>query len=378
MTSVNITTTKNTVTVDESGDIAVVTVKTAGQNGAGVAPGGTTNQLLVKDSAATYDTSWTSKPTLSGTVFDPGIATSFTDVGQIGWSAVDDGLAVQRDADVLEVLGQDSHVYVKCVQPGGMIKGQVAMFAGVDPTTLRLEVSVLVADGTYPSYVFFGILAEDIAENGFGFVCTNGYIRGIDTSIYPAESVLWACTVNPGDLVLEQNLLGAPNLRIPTAVCVKSDAVNGEIYVRATTGVELYQLHDVQFENEEDGDTLVWNDDLQRWENKAPANASAARSATVAEPLAGDSFTLFKTTRETTINDVTALVSGGSVTYEIRYAADRTTAGTLAIVADTVTNTTTGDVATVQNQPIASGNWVWLEITAVSGTVDEFNVSVAF
>ena len=378
MTSVNITTTKNTVTVDESGDIAVVTVKTAGQNGAGVAPGGTTNQLLVKDSAATYDTSWTSKPTLSGTVFDPGIATSFTDVGQIGWSAVDDGLAVQRDADVLEVLGQDSHVYVKCVQPGGMIKGQVAMFAGVDPTTLRLEVSVLVADGTYPSYVFFGILAEDIAENGFGFVCTNGYIRGIDTSIYPAESVLWACTVNPGDLVLEQNLLGAPNLRIPTAVCVKSDAVNGEIYVRATTGVELYQLHDVQFENEEDGDTLVWNDDLQRWENKAPANASAARSATIAEPLAGDSFTLFKTTRETTINDVTALVSGGSVTYEIRYAADRTTAGTLAIVADTVTNTTTGDVATVQNQPIASGNWVWLEITAVSGTVDEFNVSVAF
>ena len=378
MTSVNITTTKNTVTVDESGDIAVVTVKTAGQNGAGVAPGGTTNQLLVKDSAATYDTSWTSKPTLSGTVFDPGIATSFTDVGQIGWSAVDDGLAVQRDADVLEVLGQDSHVYVKCVQPGGMIKGQVAMFAGVDPTTLRLEVSVLVADGTYPSYVFFGILAEDIAENGFGFVCTNGYIRGIDTSIYPAESVLWACTVNPGDLVLEQNLLGAPNLRIPTAVCVKSDAVNGEIYVRATTGVELYQLHDVQFENEEDGDTLTWNDNLQRWENKAPANASAARSATIAEPLAGDSFTLFKTTRETTINDVTALVSGGSVTYEIRYAADRTTAGTLAIVADTVTNTTTGDVATVQNQPIASGNWVWLEITAVSGTVDEFNVSVAF
>lgn len=378
MTSVNITTTKNTVTVDESGDIAVVTVKTAGQNGAGVAPGGTTNQLLVKDSAATYDTSWTSEPTLSGAIFDPAVATSFSQVGELGWSNVDRGLAAQRDSDVVAVIGQDTHVYVKCVQPGGMIKGQVAMFAGVDATTLRLKVSVLVADGTYPSYVFFGILAEDIAENEFGLCCTNGYIRGIDTSIYPAESVLWACTVNPGDLVLEQNLLGAPNLNIPCAVCIKSDAVNGEIYVRATTGQELYQLHDVQFENEEDGDTLTWNDNLQRWENKAPANASAARSATIAEPLAGDSFTLFKTTRETTINDVTALVSGGSVTYEIRYAADRTAAGTLAIVADTVTNTTTGDVATVQNQPIASGNWVWLEITAVSGTVDEFNVSVAF
>jgi len=374
MTSVNITTTRNTVTVDESGDIAVVTIKTAGQNGAGVATGGTTGQLLVKDSAATYDTSWTSEPTLGGVIFDPAIATSFSQIGELGWSNVDRGLATQRDSNVVAVVGQDTHVYVKCAQPGGMIKGQVAMFAGVDATTLRLKVSVLVADGTYPSYVFFGILAEDIAENEFGLCCTQGYIRGIDTSIYPAESVLWACTVNPGDLVLEQNLLGAPNLRIPTAVCVKSDAVNGEIFVRATTGAELYQLHDVQFENEADGDKLVWVDDLQRWENRP----DAARSATIGEPQVGDSFTLFKTVRSTTLREVSAIVSGGSVTYEIRYATDRSTAGTLAIVSDTVTNTTTGAAATVQNQPIPTSSWVWLEITATSGTVDEFNVSVAF
>ena len=374
MTSVNITTNKNTVVVDESGDIAVVTIKTAGVNGAGLPPGGTTGQLLVKDSGATYDTAWTSKPSVSGVVYDPALSTSFTDVGQTGWSDTDEGLAVQRDASVLAVVGQDTHIYVKCVQPGGMIKGQVCMFAGVDPTTLRLEVQILVADGTYPSYVYLGILAEDIAENGFGFVCTNGYIRGIDTSIYPVESVLWACTINPGDLVLEETLLGAPNLRISTAVVVKSDAVNGEIFVRAQTGSELYQLHDVQFENENDGDQLIWNDSLQRWENRAPA----ARSATVAEPQTGDSFTLFKATRDTTLRDVSAIVSGGSVTYEIRYAADRSTAGTLAIVADTVTNTTTGATATLQNQPIPVDSWVWLEITAVSGVVDELNVSVAF
>ena len=153
MTNVNITTTKNTVTVDESGDIAVVTVKTAGQNGAGVAPGGTTGQLLVKDSAATYDTSWTSKPTLSGTVFDPAIATSFTEIGQLGWSDVDKGIAVQRDPDTLTVIGQDTQVYVKCVQPGGMIKGQVAMFVGFDPATLRPEVEIIVSDGTYLSLI---------------------------------------------------------------------------------------------------------------------------------------------------------------------------------------------------------------------------------
>ena len=374
MTSVNITTTKNTVVVDESGEIAVVTIKTAGVNGAGLPPGGTTGQLLVKDSGATYDTSWTSQPTLSGTIYDPAIATSFAEIGQLGWSDVDKSIAVQRDADTLSVIGQDIHVYVKCVQPGGMIKGQVAMFAGFDPATLRPEVQIIVSDGTYPGYVFFGILSEDIAENEFGFCCTNGYVRGIDTSIYPVDSILFACTINPGDLVVEANLGPAPALFLPVAAVVKSDAVNGEIYVRSTTGSNLYELHDVQFENENDGDQLIWNDNLQRWENRAPA----ARSATIAEPQTGDSFTLFKATRDTTLRDVSAIVSGGSVTYEIRYAADRSTAGTLAIVADTVTNTTTGATATLQNQPIPVNSWVWLEITAVSGVVDELNVSVAF
>ena len=48
MTSVNITTAQNTVTVDESGEVAVVTVKTPGKNGAGVALGGAEKNVLVK------------------------------------------------------------------------------------------------------------------------------------------------------------------------------------------------------------------------------------------------------------------------------------------------------------------------------------------
>lgn len=385
MTSVNVTTAQNTVTVDESGDIAavtittageasVVTVSTPGQNGAGVALGGAEKNVLVKSSASTYDTEWTSQPELGSVRFDPAQAVAITEIGQLSWSDPDKCLGVKRDAAVTECLGQDTHIYVKCVQPGGMIKGQVAMFVGADQVTGRIEVGVLVADGTYPGYVFFGILAEDVAENGFGFVCTNGYVRGIDTSIYPPDSLLWACTVNPGDLVLEENLLGAPNLKLPVAVTVKSDAVNGEIFVRATTGNNLYLLHDVEIDGEETGDLIAWNDDNQRWENQAPT----ARSATVAEPVSGDSFTLLRTARPTTLRDVTSLVSNGSVTYEIRYAADRTSAGSLAIVADIVTNTTTGSAATIQNQPIPTGNWVWLEITTVSGTVNEFNVSLAF
>jgi hypothetical protein len=108
------------------------------------------------------------------------------------------------------------------------------------------------------------------------------------------------------------------------------------------------------------------------------AQTDAPRSITIAEPQVGDNFTLFRTRSTTAITSAIALVSNGSVTYELRYAADRTTAGTLATASDTVTNTTTGDSATVQNQPIPADRYVWIEITAVSGTVAEFNLSVAF
>jgi len=108
------------------------------------------------------------------------------------------------------------------------------------------------------------------------------------------------------------------------------------------------------------------------------AQTGIPRSITIAGPQVGDSFTLFRTTQSAIITSAVALVSNGSVTYELRYAADRTAAGTLAIAADTVTNITTGDSATVQNQPIAADLYVWVEITAVTGTVEEFNLSIAF
>lgn len=133
----------------------------------------------------------------------------------------------------------------------------------------------------------------------------------------------------------------------------------------------LADLSDVSITSAEQGDVLIY--DNGQW-----IDANDSKSVTIAGPQTGDSFTLFRTARSTTIDEVVALVSGGSVTYELRYAANRATAGTLAIVADTVTNTTTGDIATVQNQPVAAGQFVWVVITAVSGTVEEFNLSVSF
>jgi hypothetical protein len=111
----------------------------------------------------------------------------------------------------------------------------------------------------------------------------------------------------------------------------------------------------------------------------AQANA-APRSVSIIGPVVNDTFTVFRTDTSTTLSAVTALVSGvnPSVSYEIRYASDRTLPGTLAITPATATNTTTGSAATVQNQPIPANSYVWLTLTAIAGTVGEMNVTLAF
>ena len=253
--------------------------------------------------------------------------------------------------------------------------GMGVMFTGSNASTLRLEVQPMQADGSLPGYVFFGIATQTIVPGATGYITTFGKVRGLNTSAYPEDSILWCDPVNPGQFVLAEPV--APNLKIAAAAVIKSHATEGVLMVRADTGQNLSDCHDVEVDSAQDTDYLGWSEAMQHWMPLSVPNA-APRSITIAGPQLGDSFTLFRTSGSTTIASAVALVSGGSVTYELRYAADRTTAGTLATVSDTVTNTTTGDSATVQNQPIPSGRYVWLNITAVTGTVNEFNLSVAF
>ena len=102
------------------------------------------------------------------------------------------------------------------------------------------------------------------------------------------------------------------------------------------------------------------------------------KALTVAPPKPGDEFTLFYTQYPTTLTQVLAIVRGTSpgVQFELRYGPDRSAAGTLAVVPENVTNTTTGEAVAIQNMPIPADNFLWVKVTAVTGVVQELNVSV--
>lgn len=103
------------------------------------------------------------------------------------------------------------------------------------------------------------------------------------------------------------------------------------------------------------------------------------KGLTITLPVTGDEFTLFNTQVATTITSVVGVVRGTSspsVTLEFRYGPDRAATGTLATVSTAITNTTTGQLLTVQNMPIPVDQFFWVKVTAVSGSVNEVNVSV--
>lgn len=297
--------------------------------------------------------------------------------GQVAWNNTEGTLNV-GGSGITYQLGQELSFRCKNVSADPIVDGEAVMFMGSESTTGYLEVAHMIANGTVPGYTFFGVATEPIAVGAVGYVTTLGKVRDVDTSAFPEDSLLWLDPANPGGFTTVEP--AAPNLKIAAATVVKSHATTGILFVRAETGRNIAQCHDVEIGNgADDQQYLGWDETHQHWMPLTVPNV-APRSATIASPQPGDEFTLFRTDRETTIASVTALVRGStpSVTYELRYAADRSTTGTLATSSMTVTNTTTGSTASLQNQPIPSGRYVWLKVTGVSGAVSELNVSVAF
>jgi hypothetical protein len=355
---------------------AIVNVAQVMYAQAGVPLGGNLGDVLVKATSTNYDTAWTDSPTLDKLGFDLTAAETVTP-GQLAWNATEGTLDVGTPGVTYQV-GQELAFRCKNVSADPIVDGEAVMFMGADAATGHIEVAHMIANGTIPGYTFFGIATEPIAIGALGYVTTLGKVRGIDTSAFPDDSVLWLDPANPGGYTTVEP--AAPNLKIAVAAVVKSHPTDGILFVRANPGTTIEDCHDVEVGGgAADREYLGWSETNQRWQPTKVPN-SAPRSVSITGPIANDTFTLFRTDVETTITAVTALVSGASpsVTYEIRYAANRTSAGTPVIAPTTVTNTTTGSAATVQNQPIPANSYVWLTVTAVTGTVGEMNVTLAF
>jgi hypothetical protein len=229
----------------------------------GMAPGGKTDDLLVKSSDQDYDSEWTDQPIVDKLRFDLSAAEE-VGIGEVAWNA-DEGTLELGKNGVTNYIGAETMVLCRNASNTVTIpKGTAVMFAGTLGASGRLKVAPMVANGTMPGYVFFGVTDQAIATASDGYVTTFGKIRGVNTSAYEDGDILWCDPAVPGGFTKTEP--SAPNLKLAVAAVIRASN-NGTIFVRWTTGARLQDLHDVEANGtKDDGDVLNWNDSANRWE----------------------------------------------------------------------------------------------------------------
>jgi hypothetical protein len=281
--TVVVTESQYSVVITENGDSTTVvtppvavqlTISTpgpAGPPGAGVPIGGAAKDLLIKATGTNYDTAWTAQPEVDALQFDLTAAVDPVADGQLAWNA-DEGTLELGKGGVSNYIGQETMVLCRNNSNTVAIpKGTAVRFAGTLGASGRLKVAPMVADGTLPGYVFFGVTDQAIPGASDGYVTVFGKIRGINTSAYVDGDILWCDPATPGGFTKIEPQ--APNLKLAVAAVINAGN-NGTIFVRWSTGSRLQDLHDVEANgSKQDGDVLAWNATAGRWEPVAQVSA---------------------------------------------------------------------------------------------------------
>lgn len=266
MTTVTVTQTQATVTVTEQGTSTVVPTVSATSvlvNQAGVAPGGNPKDVLVKASGTDYHTEWTAIPEVDALQLD--LTADFgAGAGQITWNSDELTADLGKGNGVTLQIGSEQLMLCRNSTASQIPNGTAVRFAGTLGNSGRLLVAPMVANGTYPGYVFFGITTQSIDPREDGFVTTFGKVRQVDTRAFEEGDILWCDPATPGGLTRTEPQ--APNLKLPVAAVI-SKATNGILMVRADTGRRLMDLHDVEANGSKgDGDVLEWVAAAGRWQ----------------------------------------------------------------------------------------------------------------
>lgn len=209
-------------------------------------------------------------------------------VGRLRWNdtfgAPNVGL---KGGNVTADLGLQMFAYVRNAQGAPLTKGQAVYL--YQATGNRASVRLAQNTGDATSAKTFGLVAEDIATNGDGYVITQGVLEGVNTGAFAEGDTLYLGATAGGVTNVKPY---APNHLVYIGVVERANAGNGQIYVRTQNGYELDELHDVAAQSPTNGQTLTYNSTSGLWEKTnqsalSVGSAATATSATTATNLAG-------------------------------------------------------------------------------------------
>jgi hypothetical protein len=174
-----------------------------------------------------------------------------------------------------------------------------------------------------------GLLVQNLANNGQGYIINQGLLTDVDTSAAGAvgDPVYLSGTTAGGLVFGVANKPVAPVHLVYLGVVTRKSATVGEIFVQVQNGYELQELHNVAINNGTlaNGDALVYNSSTQLWVNSqavgptgatgptGPAGATGPAGSTGATGPAGQAYINIDGGNATsTYGGLTAIDCGGA------------------------------------------------------------------
>jgi len=318
--------------------------------------------------------------------------TSTVGAGQMAWNDTLGTLNLGlKGGNTISNLGQHIHARVvnKTTPLVNLTKAgyEVVIVAGA--TGQRLSVKLAKADNDANSAGTLGIVAENIAGNQEGFICSVGQLTNINTT-GSLQGETWA----DGDsLYLSPTTFGAitnvkpsaPFHEVRIGYVEYAHAVNGKIYVKIDNGYELDELHNVAINSGTlaNKDILQYNSSSLVWENKKqPIEIQLAASDETTALTAGTNKVTFRLPVAFTLTAVrasltTAQASGSIFTVDINQSGSSVLGTKLTIDNTEKTSVTAATPATITTSSLTDDAEITVDIDQIgNGTATGLKITL--
>lgn len=191
--------------------------------------------------------------------------------GQVRWNPIDRTLDIGMDgANIVQQVGMETY-YPTCKNDDTVeIKdGELVMYAGAQGNS-----NIILVKRATPSMVLpamaMGVATEHIAPQATGRITWFGLIRGVQTDganygeTWVDGEILYNGTT-PGSLSKVKPV--APRSAVMVGIVVNANPSNGILFARPYYFPFIEHLSNVFVDTPIQGDVLVYNQSLSRWEN---------------------------------------------------------------------------------------------------------------
>jgi hypothetical protein len=206
---------------------------------------------------------------------------------RLRWNSTDGSLNLGMEsgtAAATVTLGQQS--FQKVTNNSGSTVGVAKAVYLLGSSGNRVSVGLARANAESTSSKTFGLTLESITNNQEGYVITEGLLENVNTAALTEGALVWLSAATAGELTSTRP--SAPDHGVLIGLCVRSQSVNGSIFVKIANGIELDELHDVSITTTPtDGHVLTYETSTSLWKPKAPTGVPTSRTISTSTGLTG-------------------------------------------------------------------------------------------